>query len=361
MKQTALHDLHVESGARMVEFAGYDMPVMYESIVAEHQWTRSAVGLFDVSHMGRVRLSGAGSAELVDRLGTARPSAAPIGRTTYTLFCNDAGGIMDDIMISKLADDAFYVVCNAGNHEKIAAHIQQHRGGVACEDLTDRTMMLALQGPKTVAMLAKFLPTEVLELPHRSVYQANLFGLDFVAFRGGYTGEDGFEVVLDANAAGLLWPALTTATMDGERVIKPCGLGARDTLRLEAALPLYGHEMDESVDPYSAGLSFAVDLDHEFIGRDALKKLSTSATRTRVGLKLTGKKAARQGYAVLAGDANVGVVTSGAFCPTVDASVAMAIIAKDHAAVGTTLSVDTGRSRESATVVKLPFYRRAKA
>jgi aminomethyltransferase len=362
MLQTSLYQVHVDFGARMVDFAGWQMPVIYKSILDEHAWTRQNIGLFDVSHMGRLELIGPTAGQTLDALCTRKMSDLPLNTTRYSLMCNAAGGVLDDLMVSKLAEDKYYVVCNAGNREKIVAHLQANlKPGTALNDLTLATAMIAVQGPKVLSLISKLIPGPIGEVPHRGVFRNKIMGIEILAFRGGYTGEDGFEVVLPPFFAPIAWAQLCAATLDDQPVIKPAGLGARDTLRLEAALPLYGHELNEQIDPISARLEVGVDFDHDYIGKSALEEIKrTGPKQVRVGLKLQSKRAARQGFKILQDGQEVGTVTSGAFTPTVNASIAMAYLRPDLAQIGNTVQVQIGTERQPAEVVKMPFYRRPK-
>jgi aminomethyltransferase len=346
----------------MVDFAGWAMPVVYSSIIEEHNWTRANIGLFDVSHMGRLEVSGISAAESLEYLCSRDMIDLEPGDTRYCLMCDENGGVLDDLMVSRLSDEKFYVVCNASNREKIVDHIENNlKPGASLTDHTSKTAMIAIQGPKVAELISRLLPGPLSELRHRCVYVDQMMGIEFIAFRGGYTGEDGFEVIFPANVAALIWNQLLTASLDGERVAKPAGLGARDTLRLEAALPLYGHEMDETIDPLTAKLDFAVSFGHEFLGKEALVKIRDAGPeRVRVGLKLDTRRAARQGFKIFHQDELVGEITSGAFTPTVGASIAMARVKTGLAQIGTTVQVEIGNEKHNAEVVKMPFYHRPK-
>jgi aminomethyltransferase len=346
----------------MVDFAGWSMPVVYTSIIEEHQWTRSNIGLFDVSHMGRLEITGITAAECLENLCTRDMVDLEPGCTRYCLMCNEQGGVLDDIMVSRLSDEKFYVVCNASNREKIVAHIRNNlKSGIGLVDLTQKTAMIAIQGPKVAELIGRLLPGPLSKLAHRCVYVDQMMGIEFIAFRGGYTGEDGFEVVFPANVAPLVWNQLLAATIDGENVSKAIGLGARDTLRLEAALPLYGHEMNEEIDPITAKLEFGVSYNHDYIGKESLQKIRESGPgRVRVGIKLATRRAARNGFKIFHQNELVGEVTSGSFAPTVEASIAMGLVRTDLAKLGTALQIDTGHDKLDAEIVKMPFYRRPK-
>jgi len=346
----------------MVDFAGWSMPLVYGSIIEEHVWTRSRIGLFDVSHMGRIEVCGAKAGAALDGLCTRKVSEAEAGKTVYALMCNEDGGVLDDLMVSRLGEDSFYVVCNASNREKIVTHVREHAGEtVEFRDVTESTGMVAVQGPKVVELIGRLLPGEVAELGHRRALRASMYGVSFIAFRGGYTGEDGFEAVFGPGAVVAVWRQLSGLAFNGERMVRPAGLGARDTLRLEAGLPLYGHELSERIDPISAGLRFAVDFEHDFVGRQALERVERDGpSRVRVGLRLDEKRAARQGHRILSDGQDIGEVTSGAYCPTVEASIAMGFVDRDRSAVGATVEVDTGKNRLAGRIVEIPFYRRPK-
>ncbi len=356
---TPLYNWHVAQGGRMVEFGGWEMPVQYTSIVEEHQAVRRAAGLFDISHMGRFSFCSPQSEALLSRLLTCRIDNLTAGQIRYSLICRDDGGILDDVLVYR-ADGGWELVVNAGNRTKIATWIEQRQStGPAFDDQTERTGMLALQGPRAKDILQKLTRTNLSEIKYYGFCPAEVAGLTVSLSRTGYTGEDGFEMI----AAGGL-PSLAEKILDAgsDAGLKPCGLGARDTLRLEAAMPLYGHELTEEIDPFTAGLDFAVKLDKpDFIGKAALQKLAQSSHKRRVGLQLAGKRIAREGASVLAQEKIVGTVTSGTFSPTLEKAIAMAIVEPAAAAVGTEVIVDIRGKQEPAQVVPLPFYRRAKS
>jgi aminomethyltransferase len=345
----------------MVDFAGWAMPVLFTSILEEHRWTRTNIGMFDVSHMGRLELTGPAAVATLEALCTRRMADLPERSTRYCLMCTAEGGTLDDLMVSRLDQNRFYVVCNASNREKIVAHLRANlKAGVTLTDRTFETAMLALQGPQVAMLISRLIPGPLVDLPHRKVHADNVMGVDILAFRGGYTGEDGFEVVLPATFAPLAWMQLLAMSLDGQPVIKPAGLGARDTLRLEAALPLYGHELTETIDPLSARLDFAVDFEHTFLGKESLARIRQAGpAQVRVGLRLESRRAARAGFKILHQDQEVGTITSGAFTPTVDASIAMGYLRSDLAGPGSRVEVPIGTDRTAARVVPMPFYRRA--
>ena len=360
MYRTACYQWHVAHGGRMVDFAGWEMPVQYSTITAEHQAVRTAAGLFDIAHMGRLRFSGPDAARLLDRIVTADVAGIQTGQVRYALICNERGGVLDDVLVYNFAD--FYeVVVNASNRTKIISWVDEHSGGLDFQfsDDTFDHFMLAIQGPKALSILNPLVEHDISTTIYYWGDLGNVMGAPGIVTRTGYTGEDGFEVVLPVEHGPRLWEALIErGTPEG---MLPAGLGCRDTLRLEAGMPLYGHELDETIDPYTAGLGFAVKLDaKEFIGREALLEIKQRADPlVRVGLELQGKRIAREGTLIYAGEREVGRVTSGTFSPTLQKSIAMACVPRALSAPGTALQVDLRGKRETALVVKLPFYRRA--
>ena len=367
LASTPLHAWHKSNGARMAEFAGYEMPIQYEGIVAEHVATRTAAGLFDISHMGRLRFDGPRADQLLDHLLTARVTDMKIGQVRYSLMCNEEGGVLDDVLVSCLESPSgkvyFLLVVNAGNHAKIVKWIQPHLADfpdVEYHDVTSQTAMIAVQGPKALEICKPLLPPSALTLGYYRAKVTEQMSKPCVVSRTGYTGEDGFELIVKAEDAPRVWENILMA---GRNLgIRAAGLGARDTLRLEAGMPLYGHELDESIDPYRAGLGFACKLtDRQFLGRESLSRISQSPLAAkRVGLMLNGKRAARQGASILDADSRtVGVVTSGSFSPTLDRPIAMAYVEPSVASEQSMLDIDIRGSRVSATIVPLPFYKRA--
>jgi aminomethyltransferase len=358
--RTACHAWHVAHGGRMVEFAGWEMPVQYTSIVQEHHAVRRAAGLFDIAHMGRLKITGPNAAQFLDYVVTNDVPSLDVGQIKYALVTNEQGGILDDVLVYRLAD-AHLLVVNASNRLKILAWIEQHRAkfNVSVEDQTVQQFMLALQGPKAQAILQPHVDVDLAQIRYYSSSTARVAGQPGFVSRTGYTGEDGFEVILPSPLAAPFWESLVAAgTPHG---LLPAGLGCRDTLRLEAGMPLYGHELNETIDPFTAGLGFGVRLDAgDFIGRTALIAAKAKTDRLRrVGLVLAGKRIAREGALVFAGDRQVGHVTSGTFSPTLEKSIAMAYVSAAEAAAGVALTIDIRGQREAATVVKLPFYKRS--
>ncbi len=367
MQRTAFYDFHVSHGGKMVDFAGWEMPIHFGSIRDEHLAVRNHAGMFDVSHMGRVKFSGRHARRFLERILTRRVSSMEPGRCRYTLLCNDQGGTLDDGVIYRF-DDHWILVCNAANRPKLLDHFRRHAEDLAVqiEDKTEELAMVALQGPEVMEMLGEF-SSEVPQLKKFAFTQKNLLALKMVISRTGYTGEDGVEVILPSKMVPMAQKLLLKQDSEGNLNIRPCGLGARDTLRLEAGLPLYGHELDETTDPLSAGLGFAVSLDkdqdtqygdpEQFIGQEALKKVAEEGSgKHLVGLKVEGRRTPRQGMAVMDASDPVGEVTSGCLSPVLEEPIAMAYVRPSHAEPGTSLTVDFGRRSATAEVVKMPFY-----
>jgi aminomethyltransferase len=356
-QQTPLHSWHAAHGARMVDFAGWDMPVQYTSIVEEHQAVRGAAGLFDISHMGRLSFGGPDALALIQQVYTNNAATLKDGQVRYGLVCNERGGIFDDVLVYRWPY-VYAMVVNASNRPKIVAWLDQHKGSrnVEVRDQTVETCMIAVQGPKALAVCQGLVPTDIEKLGYYYAAPTTYKGKPGVVSRTGYTGEDGVELMVGAAQAVEVWEELIA------RQAKPCGLGARDTLRLEAAMPLYGHELSEDIDPIQAGLAWAVKFDKgDFIGRAALlQRKEERGLRQRVGLELAGKRIGREGCAVLAEGREVGKVTSGTFSPTLNKSIAMAYVEPDWAVAGTAVGVDVRGKTEAARVTPLPFYKRPK-
>jgi aminomethyltransferase len=339
----------------MVEFGGWDMPVQYTSIVEEHQAVRSAAGLFDISHMGRLSFGGADALALIQQVYSNNAATMKDGQVRYGLICNDKGGIRDDVLVYRWPY-GWAMVVNASNRDKIVNWLAQHKKDRAVDitDQTTTTCMIAVQGPQALTLCRGLTEADADKLAYYHATPTRYRGKGCVISRTGYTGEDGIEIMASAAQAVELWEELV------RRGAKPCGLGARDTLRLEAAMPLYGHELSEDVDPFQAGLSWAVKMDKgDFIGRDALQKRRQDATlRRRIGLELAGRRAAREGSPVLRDGRTIGRVTSGTVTPTLNKAIAMAYVDPACTDCGTVCTVDVRGKAEEARVVSLPFYRR---
>jgi aminomethyltransferase len=361
LRQTPFHAFHLRNNARMVDYAGWALPLHYPAgILAEHEQTRTAASLFDVSHMGRIKIDGKDATKFLSRLLTRNIEKAAVGQSAYSLICNESGGVLDDVIVNRF-DGHWLMVCNAANREKLLGWFDSHRTGykVGITDETFTTAMVALQGPKAIALLDEVLPQPASDIRRYHFEKMSyMMVVSFTVFRTGYTGEDGVEIILGNQAAGLAMNYLLKT--DGESaVLKPAGLGARDTLRLEAGMPLYGHELTETIDPISAGLKWAVDLEKEFIGGDALRSIASAGPKQLlVGLNIDGPRAARHGMTVLYEDKPVGTVTSGAMSPTLKRCIALAFVDAALAAPGTKLTIDLRGTMIDAVVTPLPFYKR---
>jgi aminomethyltransferase len=356
-QRTVLYDWHVAHGGRIVEFGGWDMPVQYTTIIDEHATVRSAAGLFDISHMGRLSFGGPDALAFIQKIYTNNAATMKDGQVRYGLVCNDNGGIRDDVLVYRWPY-GYAMVVNASNRTKIVDWISDSKGSLNFEmqDQTLTTCMIAVQGPKAIEMCKGLTEADASKLAYYYAAPTRCMGQQCVVSRTGYTGEDGIEIMI-GNAFGVqLWEELC------KRGGKPCGLGARDTLRLESAMPLYGHELSEDIDPFQAGLNWAVKLDKgDFRGKDALMKRQNDATlRRRIGLELKGKRIAREGAVIKANGKPVGIVTSGTHSPTFAKPIAMGYVEPAYQKVGTSLIVDIRGNDEEAVVVSMPFYKRAK-
>lgn len=355
--RTVLYDWHVSHGARMVDFGGWDMPVQYSTIIDEHNAVRTAAGIFDVSHMARLSFSGPDALAFLQSIYTNNVATMKDMQARYGLICNDRGGIRDDVLVYRWPY-GYAMVVNASNREKIIGWIQESKGkfDVQMVDQTLDTCMIAVQGPKAVSLCAGLFEADPSQLSYYFAVPTRYAGQPCVVSRTGYTGEDGVEVMLGKSLGVQLWDEFV------KRGAKPCGLGARDTLRLEAAMPLYGHELNEEIDPFQAGVGWAVKLDKgDFRGREALLRRKEDASLPRrVGLELEGKRIAREGSAVKANGRTIGTVTSGTFAPTLQKTIAMAYVEPGFSAPGTRCQVDIRGSEVQAVVTPLPFYKRKK-
>jgi aminomethyltransferase len=354
--RTPLYDWHVAHKARMVPFGGWDMPVQYTGVILEHTAVRTGAGLFDVSHMARLNFAGTQALDLIQKVWTNNAATMKDFQVRYGLVCNEAGGCLDDILVYRWPS-GWSMVVNASNREKIIGWLNEHKKqlDVEIQDQTTATAMLAVQGPKAVALCDGMFDADPAQLKYYFAVPTRYRGNECFVSRTGYTGEDGLEITVSETQAVELADDLVA------RGVTPAGLGARDTLRLEAGMPLYGHELNETINPIQAGLGWAVKVDKgAFIGHDALATALGDAGNVpqRVGLELEGKRAAREGCQVLAGATPMGIVTSGSYAPTLDKSIAMGYVAANVAAVGTSLMVDIRGSLTPAKVVALPFYKR---
>jgi aminomethyltransferase len=357
MRRTPLYEKHARLGAKMVAFAGYEMPIQYEGIVAEHRAVRGRVGLFDLSHMGEFFFKGRGAGDMLDHLISSDIAGLAVGQARYGLLTNERGTIVDDVIVYRVSEGEYMVVVNAANIAKDRAHILARLGqDIALDDRSYGTALVAIQGPRAVDILASGTDADVRSLPAFGVTQGRVSGARATIARTGYTGEDGFEVFIANADADKVWDGLLAAGR--EAGIKPIGLGARDTLRLEARFSLYGNDIDETTDPIEAGLGWTCKLDKEFTGRDVIAaKKAAGPTRKIAGLVIQGG-VARHGHEVTHDGDIVGYVTSGTYGPTVEKNIALAYIPTPLSKVGTALAVRIRGRDVPATVVKTPFYRR---
>jgi aminomethyltransferase len=367
LRKTPLHDVHRQLGAKLIDFGGWHMPVQYTAgTIREHKAVRESVGLFDVSHMGEAYLRGPKAREVVGKLTTNACESAPVGKAVYTLLCHPSGGVVDDCIFYKRGDDEFFVIVNASNQIKDLDWFRSH-ASVDCgvDDVSDQTALIAVQGPKAVAMVDR-LPGDkagtLAAMPGMTFTDAEIAGVNCFVARTGYTGEDGFELACSGNDAVKLWGALLEAA--GPLGGLPIGLAARDTLRLEAKLPLYGNDLDDDHTPLEAGLGWAVKLDKgDFLGRESLlAQKAGGLERQLVGFTIDEslRSTARHGYAVIENGAAVGVVTSGGPGISVKGAIGLAYVPARLAAVGTELSIDCRGKSVAAKVVSGKFYKRAK-
>lgn len=360
-KKTPLYEQHLRDGGKMVPFAGYSMPVQYkDGLVVEHRAVRTNAGLFDVSHMGELALAGAGAAALVNRLITNDASKLDDGGALYTCACNEGGTILDDLIVYRRSAQRWLIVCNASNREKIVGHVSKHAAGVCdFEDQSEVTALIALQGPKAMEIAGQVGGAELSKLKSFHFAETTLAGVSCTASRTGYTGEDGLEIFCANEDAPALWDGLLEAGRDHGLV--PVGLGARDTLRLEARLSLYGNEIDETTNPLEAGLAWVVKLDKaDFIGKDALMAVKSKGLSRRIaGFEVTGRGIARHGYPLLdTSGKQVGVCTSGSPGPTVGKNIGLGYLPIEMTEIGTKFVVDCRGRTAEAVVLKTPFYKR---
>lgn len=350
-ERTPLYAAHVKLKARMVDFHGWEMPIQYSGIIDEHTAVRTRVGLFDLSHMGRVRIQGGDRRAFLQKILTINVDKVPEGKCRYTFYLTEKGTVIDDLILYAGGPDDLLVV-NASNREKDLEWMRSHASGdVKIVDETFTTALIALQGPRSVETVKRVLEVDPSDMGY---YTFKTLGEYFIS-RTGYTGEDGFEIFVPAAKATAVWEKFIAANTT------PIGLGARDTLRTEAAMPLYGNDIDDSTSPLEAGLDFAIDLEKpEFIGQGALKAAGRPARRL-AGLVLESKRIARQGYEVFHEGKKAGAVTSGTWSPVLEKSIALAYLPAELRKEGTSLEVDVRGRREKASVVKLPFYRRKKS
>ena len=359
--KTPLYEAHVKAGGKIVPFGGYLLPVQYkEGVIREHMAVRTQAGLFDVSHMGEILCQGKDALANLQMMLTNNFDNLTDGQARYSPMCNEQGGTVDDLIVYKKADEDYFIVVNAANKDRDYQWMLDHQfGEVTFTDVSDQYAQLALQGPKALEILRKVTTEEnIPKKYYHAVFDAEAADIPCIISKTGYTGEDGVEIYLDSARAQEMWDALLAAGK--EEGLIPCGLGARDTLRMEAAMPLYGHEMDDQVTPLEAGLGFAVKMTKEdFIGKKALEEKGGPA-RKRIGLKVTGRGIIREHQDVYLGDRLIGHTTSGTHCPYLGCPVAMALVDADCTEPGTKVEADVRGRRVEAEIVPLPFYKRNK-
>jgi len=359
LNRTALYDTHIKLGGRMVPFAGFEMPVQYNSILEESNAVRTKGGLFDVSHMGRIYISGPDSTSLCDWIQTNKIGNLRIGRARYSLICNENGGIIDDTVTYRLNADRYLLVCNASNRQVIREWLDRWQSekfpNLTIDDITTETVMIAVQGPYAAPILDELCPETPSKLRFFGSGEGTIDGSKVFYGRTGYTGEDGFEVILEAEKGPSLWNKLVDKGMSS------CGLGARDVLRLEAALPLHGSDIDLTTNPIEAGLERFVKLDKDFVGVESLRKQNETGTeRKLVGLLSTGRSIPRHDHLIKQNEITIGKITSGGYSPTLDRNIALGYVSRDFTTVDQHLNIDIRGRLTDAVVANLPFYARKK-
>jgi aminomethyltransferase len=361
-KRTVLFDLHQKLGARMTVFGGFEMPVSYSGIIEEHLAVRNSAGIFDLSHMGEFEISGPHALATLERAFTNSAARLKPGHAHYTIMCAEGGGTIDDLIVYRLEPERYMLCVNASNIDADREWLVELNGGRAkFEDVSDATALVAVQGPVAVAILATLADFPIADVPRFGVAGGQVAGITCIAARTGYTGEDGFELFVDNAGARQLFEAILDVGAAADA--KPIGLGARDTLRLEAGLPLYGHELDRNTSPLEAGLAAFVKLGRSFVGSEALTaQRDQGLKKTLIGLQTDdGRMVARQGYRVFRNGEEAGAVTSGTFAPSIQRPIAMAYVkvagAKNMPTVGESLEVEVRDRKARATVVRRPFYR----
>jgi len=356
--KTPLYEEHEKLGGKIVPFAGYLLPVQYEGVIAEHMCVRNDVGLFDVSHMGEITLKGKGALASLNHLLTNDFTKMSNGKVRYSIMCYEDGGVVDDLLVYKFSDEDYYIVVNASNRHKDFEHMKNNiLEDTIIEDISDSVAQVALQGPKARDLMLKLLKEDDLpEKYYTAKKDVDICGMNCLISYTGYTGEAGYEIYTDNENASKLWNLLLETGKQFN--IKPCGLGARDTLRLEASMPLYGHEMDETITPLETGLDFGVKMNKDdFIGKKALIEKGEPLI-CRVGLEIIDKGVLREHQDIYVGDEKIGHTTSGTFSPLFKTSIAMALIDKKYSEIGNVVQVDVRGRRLKAKIVEMPFYKR---
>ncbi len=361
LRATPLNAVHRSLGARMVDFGGWDMPVQYGGIIEEHNAVRNAVGLFDVSHMGEIEIRGPEAARLADYVTTNNVAKLKIGQAHYSGLLYPTGGFVDDILVHKVAEDQFFLCVNASNQEKDYEHIQAHnRFDAEVEFAGEKYAQLAIQGPQARATLQKLTAVDLAGIRYYWFKDGDVAGAPARIAHTGYTGEEGFEIYVAPGEAVRIWNEVMNA--GAEFGIKPCGLGARNTLRLEAKMALYGHEIDASISPLEADLGWIVKLDKgDFVGRDALVRTAEAGLKRKlVGFEMRGRGIAREGYEVWLNGAPAGWVTSGSPSPTLGKNIGLCYLPLEQARPGTSIQIIIRNQPVDAVTVETPFYKRAK-
>lgn len=363
LKRTPLFETYIKSGAKVIDFGGWELPVQFSSILEEHEAVRKEAGLFDVSHMGEVLVKGKDAESYINYLVTNDVTKISVNQAQYTAMCYPHGGTVDDLLVYKLAAEKYLLVINAANIEKDYEWMEQHvKGEVTLQNISDNVAQFAIQGPKAESILQRLTGTDLTQIGSFQFAQhVNVAGIkDVLISRTGYTGEDGFELYLAADKAEALWDNLLEAGKDDG--LKPCGLGARDTLRFEVRLALYGQELTNEISPLEAGIGFAVKTNKEshFIGKDILTAQKEEGLKRKlVGIEVTGRGIPRHGYKVFsAGEEEIGFITSGTHSPSLKKNLGLALISAEHAEVGTQLKVEVRNKKIDAIVVKTPFYKK---
>jgi aminomethyltransferase len=361
LHETALIDVHRALGARLIEFGGWLMPVQYTGILDEHRAVRERAGLFDLSHMGELFVEGDDAGDALAAALVSDPRTLAVGRAQYSMICAPDGGVIDDLIVYRLGPERFLVVANAGNATTVSDELASRLGArrAVLDDRSLATSLVAIQGPRAAEVLAPLTDVDLAGLRYYAIAEGEVAGVPALVARTGYTGEDGFEVFVDWARGPEIWNALAGA--GGKAGVIACGLGARDTLRLEAGMPLYGNELDRETNPYEAGLGRVVKLDKpgDFVGRPALERVAREGPAKRlVGLTITGRGIARHGYPVSVAGRPVGVVTSGTHSPTLGRPIAMAYVTPSDGEPGTILDVEIREQPVAAEVAPLPFYKR---
>jgi len=363
LKKTPLYEKHNALNAKIIDFGGWAMPVQYTNVIEEHRATRSLAGLFDICHMGEIEVKGPQAIDLLQLVLTRNLAEQTIGQVKLSALLNEKGGIIDDLTVYKMANDFYMLVTNATPKDRDWAWInqvnQEKKFDCSLKDISDKTGKLDLQGPLSEQILQKFTETDLTTLRFYHFCESRVTGFPAIISRSGYTGEDGFEVYAAAEVIGNIWDSLMHA---GEHSgLKPAGLGARDTLRLEAGMMLNGQDMDETVSPLEVPYSWIVDMNKEFIGKAAvLTKKNSGKGNKLAGIEVTGRGIARHGYKVYCGGEEIGVVTSGTFSPTLNKAIGMAFINIDFSAPDTKVEIAVRDTMVPAKIVKLPFYKRSK-